>query len=257
MCMNIRKIIAALTLPVLICGCASKFEVAGVQKERILIDNRYDVVVDKSVSDLLAPYRSKVDSMMSPVVGKLAKNIKAYRPESELSNLLADILVWAGKRYGEDPLLGVYNMGGMRASLTAGDVTYGNILEVAPFENKICFLTLKGEHLLMLFREMAEVGGEGVSSGVRLVITSDGKLKSVKLHGKDIDPMGDYRIATIDYLAEGNDGLGAFKLKKHVNAPREKSNNSRFVITSYFQEMMKQGRVVDANVEGRITLEEK
>ena len=255
----VRNIILGISaLLVLLSSCSRRqYCLDSVQRERLLVDERYDGAQDASVEKFIAPYRHVVDSMMSPVVGKLAKNIKAYRPESELSNLLADILVWAGKRYGEDPVLGVYNTGGMRASLTAGDVTYGNILEVAPFENKICFLTLKGEHLLMLFREMAEVGGEGVSSGVRLVITSDGKLKSVKLHGKDIDPMGDYRIATIDYLAEGNDGLGAFKLKKHVNAPREKSNDSRFVITSYFQEMMKQGRVVDANVEGRITLEEK
>ena len=67
----------------------------------------------------------------------------ADRPESDLSNLLADILVWAAKDYGESPVLGIYNMGGIRADLTKGDVTYGDVLDVAPFENKICFTTLR------------------------------------------------------------------------------------------------------------------
>ena len=35
-------------------------------------------------------------------------------------------------------------------------------------------------------------------------------------------------------------------------APQEASNNSRFLILNFFQDMMKQGVVVDAQVEGRI-----
>ena len=72
---------------------------------------------------------------MSPVVGHSAKVMIAERPESPLSNLLSDILVWAGNKYGERPDFGIYNIGGMRASLPQGEVTFGHILEVAPFEN--------------------------------------------------------------------------------------------------------------------------
>ena len=35
----------------------------------------------------------------------------------------------------------------------------------------------------------------------------------------------------------------------------DKSNNLRFIIMDYFRENMKQGRVVDAEIEGRITVE--
>ena len=35
-------------------------------------------------------------------------------------------------------------------------------------------------------------------------------------------------------------------------APQEASNNTRFLILNYFQDMMKQGIVVDARKEGRI-----
>ena len=46
---------------------------------------------------------------------------------------------------------------------------------------------------------------------MRMVITKDGKLKSATLNGEPIDPEKSYRIATLDYLAEGNDQLVAFK----------------------------------------------
>ena len=157
----------------------------------------------------------------------------AHRPESELSNLLADILVWAGKSYNEQPVFGVYNMGGIRAGLAKGKVTYGDVLDVAPFENKIAFLTLSGEKVLELFRQMAMTGGEAVSHGVELVFTKDRQLKSAKLNGEDIDPSASYRIASIDYLIQGNDKMEAFKGKTDVNSPQEESNNLRY-ITKYY-----------------------
>jgi hypothetical protein len=40
-----------------------------------------------------------------------------------------------------------------------------------------------------------------------------------------------------------------------MNAPRGKENNSREVIIDYFKTMLKQGKVVDADVEGRIVVE--
>ena len=92
------------------------------------------------------------------------------------------------------------------------------------------------------------------SKGVELVITKDGQLVSARLNGKEIDPSAKYRVTTIDYLAQGNDGLVAFKSATDLNSPQEDSNNARYVIRDYFQEMMKQGIVVDAKVEGRIVI---
>lgn len=97
-------------------------------------------------------------------------------------------------------------MGGIRASLPQGDITYGDVLNVAPFENHICFLTLSGEKTLQLFQEIAARGGEGVSHSVRMVVSKDGTLKSVTVQGVPVDPQMTYRIATLDYLAQGNDG---------------------------------------------------
>ena len=237
-------------------SCAPKhYHLTSVERSRIIIDSRYDQNPDEKAAAFLAPFKKVNDSIMAPVVGQVAHNMHATRPESDLSNLVSDILVWAARDYHEQPDLAIYNMGGIRADLTKGDVTYEDVLSVAPFENKICFVTLTGEQLMQLFRQIAYRGGEGVSKGVELVITSadiGGELVSARLHGKEIDPQAKYRVCTINYLLEGNDGMRAFTEGTDKAAPQEASNNTRFLIINYFQDMQRRGVVVDARVEGRI-----
>ena len=248
-----------LFLPVLatmmmVMGCRSHYEVAGIQRTRILIDSRYDAQPDAQAAEFMKSYKHVVDSVMGPVVGRSAKYMTAQRPEGTLSNLLSDILIWAAKDYNEQPDFAIYNMGGIRAALPKGEVTYGDILDIAPFENKIAFATLSGSDVLDLFRQIASVGGEGVSSSVRMVITKDHQMESLTINGEPIDPQRDYRVASIDYLLGGTDKLEAFKKARDFHAPKETSNNTRFIIMNYFREMAKQGRDVDAEIEGRITV---
>ena len=254
--MNKKQYLLGVFAILMMASCAPKhYHVTSVERSRIIIDSRYDQNPDEKATAFLAPYKRVNDSIMAPIVGKVAHNMHATRPESDLSNLLSDILIWASRDYNEKPDLAVYNMGGIRADLTKGDVTYEDVLSVAPFENKICFVTLTGDQLMQLFRQIAFRGGEGVSKGVELVITkaeTGGELVSARLHGKEINPQANYRACTINYLLDGNDGMGAFKLGTDKVSPQETSNNSRFLILNYFQDMMKQGIVVDAKVEGRI-----
>ena len=235
-------------------ACTSHYSLTDIRQTRIVVDRRFDAQPNQKAVQVLAPYKQKVDSVMSPVMGTVAHDMAAERPESDLSNLLSDILVWAGKSYGEEPVLGIYNMGGIRAALTKGPVTYGDVLAVAPFENKISFVTLSGESLLRLLQQIAARGGEGVSHGAQLVISADGKLLSARLHGKEIVPQEKYRVATIDYLVQGNDGFSAFREGTDLNAPKEDKNNSRFIIMDYFKQKAAKGEIISAKVEGRIVV---
>ena len=241
----------------MMCSCSTAhYRLVAVERTRIVVDSRYDLQPDAEAQAFIAPYKHVVDSVMGPVMGRVAHNMHGRRPESDLSNLLSDILVWASKDYNEQPVIGIYNMGGIRADLTKGEVTYGDVLDVAPFENKICFTTLNGEQLMELFRQIAHRGGEGISHGAELVISKDGKLISARLHGQEIDPKADYRVTTINYLLEGNDGMPALREGKDVVSPQETSNNTRFLIMNYFRDKQAKGEIVDAQVEGRIKVKE-
>ncbi|MCR4810789.1 MAG: 5'-nucleotidase C-terminal domain-containing protein [Prevotella sp.] len=250
------RIFALIAVAAMVVGCTTHYQIAGVERSRILINNRFDNEPNAQGTAFLAPFKAQVDEVMSPVMGVAARDMAVERPESAISNLLADIMVWAGQSYGETPDFGVYNIGGIRAALSKGVVTYGDINDIAPFENKIAFITLTGEKVLELFAQIAKRGGEGVSHGVQMVITKDGKLVSARLNGEEIDPQRQYRAVTIDYIVQGNDGMVAFKDGTNLLSPQEDKDNSRFLIMNYFKAMHAQGKEVDAKVEGRITVKQ-
>ena len=85
--------------------------------------------------------------------------------------------------------------------------------------------------------------------------TKDGKLKSVTRNGDPVDPEKNSRGATLDYHAEGNDQLVAFKSGTDVFAPKQKENNVRYIIMNYFREMQAQGKMVESKIEGRCVVE--
>lgn len=248
------------TLPVaalLLCSsCASHWQMTGVERSRILVDKRYDAQPDAQAAAFLKPFADEVNKEMSPVVGRTARYLASHRPESELSNLLSDILIWGGAKFGEKPDFGVYNIGGIRAALPQGEVTVGDVLDVAPFDNKIYFLTLTGDKVLELFAQIAHRGGEGVSYSVCLHISRDGKLLSATVDGQPVDKNRSYRIATLDYVAQGNDEMVAFKAKTNVVAPDSESNNLRFIIMDYLRELASKGQAADSKVEGRIVVDD-
>ncbi len=250
---------AFIGITLIVSACTSQYEMTAINRTRILIDQRFDTKTPskevETAINFLQPYKARVDSLMQPVIGQTAHYMYADIPESPLSNLLPDILMWAGKKYGETPDFAIYNIGGIRAALAEGDVTIGDIYAIAPFENKICFLTLSGKAVQQLFEEIASTKGQGVSREVKIKISKNVKLKSATIKGEPIDPSRSYRIATIDYVAQGNDNMTAFRQKTNTNQPQGDENNVRVLIIDYFKQKTQEGKKVGQQIEGRITIE--
>lgn len=237
-------------------ACSTHYRLDSVERTRVLIDSRYDTALPAEATAFIAPYKHRVDSIMSPVAGRSARYMEASQPESLLSNLLADILVWDAAQYGDPVDLAVYNMGGIRAALPEGDVTLGDLLAIAPFENKLCVVTLSGDKLSELFTQIAATGGEALSHGVELTMTKDFRLLTAKVNGEPVNPARSYRIATNDYVAQGNDGMPAFKSSTDKKMHQAVGKSIRDDITAYFQELAKQGKAADSRIEGRIKVVE-
>jgi 2',3'-cyclic-nucleotide 2'-phosphodiesterase (5'-nucleotidase family) len=201
-------------------------------------------------NEVLQPFRSKVDSVRKPVLGVSDIYMEAERPESPLSNFLADLYLAQAPKYKQKKVdLAILNMGGIRNAMPKGDVTYGDVQDISPFNNHYCVVTLRGKDLLSLFREMAKNGGEAVSGNVRMVITPEGKLLKATLNGEPINEKRKYRIATIDYLSEGNDGMVSFKKAVKV---KQTDVLARDVIVDYLKSEHTAGRTVTAKKDGRV-----
>lgn len=169
------------------------------------------VVVDAEMEKSLAPALAKVAAEQRRPLGiQVPKTLgRDYQNESALGDVLADAI--RGMDHADVALL---NPGGLRAELPAGELTFGGMYEVIPFDNTIATLTVTGEQLQRLIAA-AYNGHKGVfqQSGLEIRIAAcpgPGRLKSAALeNGAPIDPAAKYRVVVPDFLARGGDGLGA------------------------------------------------
>ncbi|MBI3047335.1 MAG: bifunctional metallophosphatase/5'-nucleotidase [Acidobacteria bacterium] len=190
-----------------------------------------DVEKDRRQTALLEHYRPFARTMSGRIVGSIAASLTREANaagESALGDVVADALLDAATRTpGASPDLAMWNPGGIRTDLFAGPggrptpVTYEAVFSVLPFGNELIVKSITGEALLeMLEQQFGAPGAERV----RIVQVSEGftyaydasrpigqriDRASVRLHGKPIVPMGQYRLATSDYLWDGGDGLRA------------------------------------------------
>ncbi len=172
---------------------------------------------DKEMEVFLSPYRAKVDSINNVVVGYSYD----YMPNGLKTGALAN---WAGDagrqivtqivdslRAGAHnlpyPEFALMNVGGIRQPMPEGPVSEGRILEMFPFSNRLMLIRIKGSDILTTMGIVARKGGEAVSSEIRVVTDDKGNMQHVLLNGKEIDPERYYTVATIDYIAEGNDDM--------------------------------------------------
>lgn len=245
---------AVLSVALLFSSCHSAYEVVKVEGGRIPVNSVWDVEPDAEAVALLAPYKARMDSIMYRVVGTAELSMDRFRPESPLSNLIADVLREAAAEVlGRPADMGLVNIGGIRNSLAEGSVTTGNIYEILPFENSLCVLTMKGSAMKHLFENIAVRLGEGVS-GIQLEISRDGKLQQASIAGKPVEDDRDYTVATIDYLADGNDGMTALLQADKRECPEGATLRNLFM--KHVEGQTAAGRKVSARMEGRVVVKD-
>ena len=229
---------------------AQQYKVRSFCWERVEVTSALDAKPSAEAAAVVAPYKAGVDSIMAPVLGLSRVAMMPGRPESLLSNWAADVMVEGGTATGLEPAdMGLVNVGGLRNNMPEGIVRRGDIMLISPFENYVVVLEMKGRDLLELMRNIAAVKGEGVSSSVRMEITSGGELLSCTIDGKEIDPHRIYTVATIDYLAEGNDKM--YALKKAV-----KRHDTGILAREVMMEYVLKHRTIDSKMEGRIKIKD-
>lgn len=238
----------------LLASCQGRFHVVGAEGEQLRVDAHWDAQAPERAVAALAPFKHQVDSTMNSVLGQSQVDMDRVRPESELPNLVADLLRDASREVtGRKADVGIINMGGVRTTLAKGPITMGNVYEILPFENSLCVLTFKGDVLQRIMEEIARRNGEGMS-GVRMVISPKKELKSVEVNGKAIRPEQRYTVATVDYLAEGNDGIPS--LAQFEDSIFRPDFTVRHLFKNYVEQCTAQGKMITSRIEGRVVREE-
>jgi 2',3'-cyclic-nucleotide 2'-phosphodiesterase (5'-nucleotidase family) len=215
------------------------------------VKNHLDKKLDPEFSSIVDEYTASVSYKMEEVIGTCPQAIRKGSPESPLYNLTGDALIWMAKEYMDvDADVSLYNSGGLRAEISAGDLTIGDVYAVYPFDNVLSIVTMKGSDLKTMFNYVASSGGLPVNSDVKLVI-SNKKVKSVTVGGKAIENNKTYTVATIDYLVE----LERYGFENAISR-----SDSPEIIRDYFVEYFRHlaqennGKIT-ASKDGRVTVE--
>ena len=168
------------------------------------------VVPDGELAALVARYQAQARVVRDRKLGVTADGvIRGVRSEeSPLGNLFADLMREA--RPGAD--VAITNGGGLRADLPAGELTYGDLYESMPFDNRFATIKLTGAQLAHIVEHNLTVASGVFSiSGVRATARCSGDQLVVTLTrdrtGKKVGPREKLTLVTSDFLASGGDGL--------------------------------------------------
>ncbi len=181
------------------------------QYELIPIDGRFDGKTDPRLEALLRRYKPGVDSLKRLWVGQAPEAL----PDTSvrLLNYFTDFIMARGRALAPHVDLAIANKGGLRRSLPQGLFSKGDIIEMLPFRNYVTIVDVRGNDLIDIFEVMSRTRGNGVSANVRAMYRQQGDstvLANATVDGRQINPSRVYRVATIDYLAEGGDYMKGF-----------------------------------------------
>ena len=211
------------------------------------------IPVDSQLVNIYLPYKQKLENNISRVISISREEMVKNKPESNLTNFLADLLLEEGNRTtgekGEiiEPDFSYLNYGGIRTFLPKGEITVEKIFELMPFENEMVFLKLTGNQVEEFMNAIAKKGGDSLG-GVRFKIAGD-KAIEIEVGGRKVDPGREYWLVTHDYVASGGDGLEVFtKRLEIVNTGRK----IRDALISYMERKFENKEELFAEPDGRI-----
>lgn len=167
---------------------------------------------EETVLKTVNKYVKEVDKIFDCTVGYLEYNIEHYRDkESPLGNLVCDVMV---KLTNCD--FAVTNSGGIRGSLSKGEVKYRDLYNVLPFDNTIVKTKLTGQEVKEMFEHSVsgKYGILQVSKEVQVVFDLESavgsRVKELYIKGEPLSKYRTYIVATNSFLAYGGEGYHWF-----------------------------------------------
>jgi 2',3'-cyclic-nucleotide 2'-phosphodiesterase (5'-nucleotidase family) len=252
-----RLLLATYLFLVIACSSQPNHQ-TGVYDSNFSIDSSLDqqAIQDTAFTNIINQYKLGLDAQMNQLVSVTSEAMMSGKPESLLSNYIADAMLAIGNEFCKENKLGygvdlsIINNGGLRTSLPKGEITTGKLFELLPFENKLVIVGMKGSDLQNVLKYIAVRDGEGVS-GIMMGIKGD-EAVDVKIGGKAIDLNKVYYVVSIDYLINGGDGMNSFDKRENF---RHIHMKLREAVIDHAKLLYESGVGIKAELDGRIYYE--
>jgi len=183
-----------------------------------------EIVEDPEMISFLKPFQDLGTEKLGDILGMATHKLEGDRRVTRYQQTALGKLI--GHSYMEVTKadLAVVNSGGIRTSLEQGKISYRDIRTVVPFANSVCSVEMKGSEIKnYIDGALKKEKGTGAYPQIAgaLVVVKNGKIKSLKVGGKEISPNKMYRMAINQYMASGGDGYPLLE------------NHPRYIDTGY------------------------
>lgn len=233
----LKQFVLILTFLFLI-SCAEKKQVVSkIVAEKISITNTASE--DSEIENFIKPYRENIDKDLSQVLAIAPKAIdKNGEWQTPMGNFLSDITLQKTipvfkSRENKQIDICLLNHGGIRSTISAGNVTARTAFEIMPFENSAYVVSLKGEQILEMIHYIISEKKPHPLSGMTFTIDTNNLPKDILINGKPFEKDKIYYVVTSDYLINGGDNMLFFKkaIEKY-----DLDYKLRNIIIDYFKE---------------------
>lgn len=170
---------------------------------------------DPEIKQMIEGYEAKVGPIVNRVIGSTAESLTAKQNEngeSVLGSFIAD-----AQRNALKTEFAFMNPGGIRADIDPGEITWGEVYTVQPFNNDLVKMTMTGQQIRDLLNQqwsatktnMLQISGLTYSWDANKPIGQ--RIVSIKLpDGTEIDPNKSYTVTANIFLSGGGDGFTVF-----------------------------------------------
>jgi 5'-nucleotidase/UDP-sugar diphosphatase len=171
--------------------------------------------------ELLKPFKERGDDSLLINIGSADAEFIGRREiirshETNLGNLITKSFK---EKFNAD--IAVANSGGIRDSIYPGEIKIETVLMVLPFAGEVVTAQLTGKELKSYLEAVIKNGTPGLGSfpqmsGVTIVAAKNtGKIKTLKVNGKEVSASKKYVIALPEFIANGGDKYPVLKYRKY------------------------------------------
>jgi len=215
----------------------SGYELPALREGMMITLFEDQFIPDPEISEAIEAQVAIAEEGMDEIVGSSAYHLSRTNVDAQslMGNTITDAM-----RNEVKADFAFLNLGGVRADIKSGPVTYRDIFQVMPFDNMLVSFKCTGEFLRRIIETRVEGSRHGlVVSGVNVVYSKKrpnfDRVTSLRIGGQPWDPNKIYTCATTDFLLQGNAGLTLL-----TQVPQEDiinhQINLRDAIVNYFKQ---------------------
>lgn len=216
MILKFKHFVTFITIVALISCKQEKIRLTEVAGQQISITDT--IAEDTNISAFVAPYKKRIDEVLDSTLAYAPNYISKTDGQLNTSagNLMADAVLQLvnpvfNSRTQKNIDFVLLNHGGIRSSISVGDVSARTAYEVMPFENSVVVAELKGNAVYEMVNYLIKNKIPHPIAGIQIILNNDDSIKAINIQGKPFNEEKTYYVATSNYLVNGGDNMNFFK----------------------------------------------